>query len=71
MSRPSSQEKILDAAERVVIDEGAKHMTLETVARKAGVSKGGLIYNFPSKDKLLDAMLFRLIERFTDVRRAE
>ena len=45
----TTQEQILDAAEAVVIERGVKGMTLETVAAKANLSKGGLLYHFPSK----------------------
>jgi len=36
---------------------GARHLTLDAVAREAGVSKGGLLYHFPSKEGLLTAMV--------------
>jgi AcrR family transcriptional regulator len=58
--RTSSKVGILDAAEAVVLESGARHMTLDAVAVKAGVSKGGLLYHFPTKDALLRAMLDRL-----------
>lgn len=60
--RPSSREAMLQAAEAVVLEEGAGNLTLDAVARRAGVSKGGVIYNFRSKDALLEAMVDRLIE---------
>ena len=61
MSPPAnSREKIVDAAEAVVLESGARHMTLDAVAAKAGVSKGGLLYHFPTKEALLRAMLERL-----------
>ena len=41
-------------------------MTLEAVAREAGVSKGGLLYHFPSKEALISGMIGRLIEGFTE-----
>ena len=62
--RPGSYEKILDAAEEVVLEVGAAHMTLNAVAKKAGISKGGLIYNFPTKETLLQAMVKRLADHF-------
>ena len=34
----SSRDKIVDAAENVVIEVGAAHMTLDAVAEKASVS---------------------------------
>jgi AcrR family transcriptional regulator len=60
----SSKDRILDAAERVVIEQGAAHLTLDAVAQKAAISKGGLLYNFPSKDELIRGMIARLSERF-------
>lgn len=32
-------------------------MSLDAVAERAGVSKGGLLYHFPSKTKLLEALV--------------
>ncbi len=60
--RHSSYDAIVDAAEAVVMESGAAHMTLDAVAAKAGVSKGGLLHHFPTKVALLEAMLNRLIE---------
>lgn len=58
--RPSAQKAMLDAAEAIVLENGARHMTLDAVAAKAGVSKGGLLYHFPTKEALLKTMLERL-----------
>ena len=68
MSRPNSKDIILDAAEAIVCESGAAHMTLDAVAERAKVSKGGLIYNFPTKEALLQAMIGRLIDGFEDQR---
>ena len=67
--RKNSYSSILDAAEAVVLKVGAAHMTLDSVARKAGVSKGGLLYNFPTKEILLKAMVNCLIQSFEEERR--
>jgi AcrR family transcriptional regulator len=56
-----ARERLLDAAERLVLETGAGHLTLAAVAKFAGVSKGGLLYHFPSKDSLLEAMLARYL----------
>src|SRR5580658_4525450 len=56
--RPA-RDRLLDAAERVVVEAGATHLTLDAVAKSAGVSKGGLLYHFPSKEALLEGMLAR------------
>jgi AcrR family transcriptional regulator len=58
----SSREKILEAAAELVREIGAGRLTLEAVAERAGLSKGGLLYNFPSKDALLQGMIERMIE---------
>lgn len=68
--RPSSRDAILDAAEGVVAEFGAARLTLDAVAERAGVSKGGLIYNFPSKELLLEAMVSRAIETFEEQRKS-
>jgi len=62
--RSNSRDDILQAAEWVVCQHGAGHLTLDAVAERAGISKGGLLYNFPSKAALLKAMLSNLLERF-------
>lgn len=65
METPSAtREAILQAACRVVIEGGTSRMTLETVAREAGVSKGGLLYHFPSKEALVSGMIEYLNETF-------
>jgi AcrR family transcriptional regulator len=62
----STREAVLRAASRVVVEEGVSGMTLEAVAREAGISKGGLLYHFPSKVALIGGMIGRLIEDFED-----
>ncbi|GFZ82614.1 TetR family transcriptional regulator [Pseudohongiella nitratireducens] len=59
----SSRDDILDAAQRVAGREGAANLTLEKVAKECGLSKGGLLYNFRSKDALLEGMMERLLEQ--------
>jgi AcrR family transcriptional regulator len=56
-----ARERILEAAERVVGEIGAARLTLDVVAHAAGVSKGGLLYHFPSKESLLGALAQRYV----------
>ncbi|ASR36101.1 transcriptional regulator [Prauserella marina] len=60
MARPSAREQILDAYQDVLLDSGPGGVTLDAVAARAEVSKGGLLYHFGSKDALLDGLLDRL-----------
>ena len=63
MSRPPrARESVLDAFEAILIEEGERAATLEATARTAGVSKGGLLYHFESKDALEVGLLDRLTQ---------
>ena len=56
----SSRDRILDAYADLLITEGERHATLEAVAAHADVSKGGVLYHFPSKDQLAVGLCDRL-----------
>jgi len=57
---PDARTRILDAVERIVQAKGVAGLTLEAAAREAGVSKGGLLYHFASKQALVVGLLSRL-----------
>ena len=57
---------ILEAAEQLLIDSGYHNFSMRKVATKAGVSVGNLQYYFPSKDKLLAAVLDHVIQNYLD-----
>ncbi|HEY6563503.1 MAG TPA: TetR/AcrR family transcriptional regulator [Pirellulaceae bacterium] len=57
-------ESLLDATESVVASLGVTGLTLDAVAKMAGVSKGGLLHYFPSKDRLIDAVIERTVNRW-------
>lgn len=57
---PDARTRILDAVERIVMAKGVGALTLEAAAREAGVSKGGLLYHFASKEALVTGVLNRL-----------
>lgn len=58
------RDRLLDAAATLVPRRGSGELTLDAVAKHAGVSKGGLLYHFPSKDALIQAMIARMVEAF-------
>ncbi|KHK97425.1 transcriptional regulator [Microbacterium mangrovi] len=67
MSRPPrAREIVLDAFEQILSNEGARAATMDAVARQAGVSKGGLLYHFASKEALESAMVDRLLKLVAD-----
>ncbi|WP_026930266.1 TetR/AcrR family transcriptional regulator [Glycomyces tenuis] len=66
MTQPqiTTRDRILNALQRILVDEGSSGVTLEKVAAEAGVSKGGLLYHFKSKAELYDGLAgrFRVLE---------
>ena len=56
------RDKMLDAAETVIARDGIGDVTLDAVAAAAGISKGGLLHHFPSKDALVQALVIRCAE---------
>ena len=58
--------KILHAAALIVKREGATALTLESAAKEAGISKGGLLYNYPNKDTLIKCMNEYLLNQYLD-----
>jgi AcrR family transcriptional regulator len=56
--------KLLCAASSVIEVCGYEGLTLEAVAHHAGVSKGGLLYHYPSKESLVAALISSQIEIF-------
>lgn len=61
--RGSSKERLLDAAVDIISAQGVQGLTLEGVAAATGVTKGGLIYHFKTKDDLLAAVGARLLDQ--------
>ncbi|MFC4336154.1 TetR/AcrR family transcriptional regulator [Salininema proteolyticum] len=59
----STRDRILNAVESLLKEQGSKGVTLDAVAASAGVSKGGLLYHFGSKSELYDGVVARLRER--------
>ncbi|MCW0212670.1 MAG: TetR/AcrR family transcriptional regulator [Pseudonocardia sp.] len=59
----SARDRVLDAYETLLIEQGSAGATLDAVAAAAEVSKGGLLYHFSSKDALAKGLFERLRER--------
>lgn len=55
---------LLDAAEQLLAEHGTTALTLAAVAARAGVSKGGLLYHFGTKEALVKALVERLVQEF-------
>jgi AcrR family transcriptional regulator len=57
MATTVTKDKICDAAIQITVRDGLLAMTLDAVAKEAGISKGGVMYHFPSKDELVRGVL--------------
>ena len=62
--RKQARDKILAAAEELARVAGPGNLSLDAVAARAGVSKGGLLYHFPTKAKLLEALVEQFLASF-------
>ncbi len=63
-SRSGTKARILDAAEEVVLRDGVARLTLDAAAAEAGLSKGGILYHFPTRDSLVAGMVAKIIDEF-------
>ncbi len=60
-----TQRRILDATHRILREGGhLSRFSLDTVAKEARVSKGGLMHHYASKEALLHAAAQDVIDRF-------
>lgn len=62
--RPSKRSSLLRAAATVVAERGYSALTLDAVGAATGVSKGGVLYHFPTKQALVAALVEELSSDF-------
>ncbi|MBU2977113.1 TetR/AcrR family transcriptional regulator [Alteromonas sp. C1M14] len=62
----SSRLRILAAATAIAVEQGPKQLTLNNVAQKCGMSKGGVMHHFPNKDALLQGMTNKMLKMVSD-----
>jgi AcrR family transcriptional regulator len=65
--RTGARERILQAGYAIAGQSGVAALTLDAVADRARVSKGGLLYHFGSKDALVAGMVEDLCRTFGDL----
>lgn len=56
-AKETVRDRIIAAAIAVAKESGAGRLSLDAIAKRAGVSKGGLLYHFPKKDALMRALV--------------
>lgn len=55
---------ILKSAIEYILDNEFDSLTLDAIAKQAGISKGGLLYHFPSKEALFLGLAQQIFEEF-------
>lgn len=55
----TTRDRLLDAFQTIVLEGGDRAATLDAVATRAEVSKGGLIYHFPTREALIAGFVER------------
>ena len=55
---------LLDCAAQLAVENGLSAVTLQAVAEAAGVTKGGLLHHFASKQILIEAVFANLLAEF-------
>lgn len=57
------RQKLLNNAIRLASENKPGSLTIQSVAAAAGVTKGGLLHHFPSKENLAESVFFYLLEK--------
>lgn len=59
----STRDHIINSALAVVRAQGVASLTLDEAARAAGISKGGVLYHFKTKEALIQGMVAHLSDK--------
>jgi AcrR family transcriptional regulator len=62
----SGRDRILQAAVTIAERDGSAALTLDAVADEARISKGGLLYHFPTKEALLRGLVDNVLGAWHD-----
>jgi AcrR family transcriptional regulator len=54
---------LIECAEKIALDHGVAGVTVQAVAKAAGVTKGGLFHHFASKQALIEGLFADLLAR--------
>jgi AcrR family transcriptional regulator len=64
-----SRKAAIQAALTIITRDGPGRLTLDAIARESGMSKGGLMHQFPTKEAVLRALIEHQVEFFENFSR--
>lgn len=64
-----SRNAVIRAALAIIARDGPGRLTLDAIARESGISKGGLMHQFRTKEAVLKALIEHQIEHFEAISR--
>jgi AcrR family transcriptional regulator len=59
-----TREAVLKAASQIIVRLGISAFTIDAVAQEAGITKGGVMHHFPSKEALVDGLIDQVTDLF-------
>lgn len=59
-----TRETVLRAAAQIIARHGVSAFTIEAVSQEAGVTKGGVLHHFPSKEALMNGLIDQVMQTF-------
>jgi len=62
----SKKQELLTNAAKIINEEGIQKFTMDYLAKKSGITKGGVLYHFDSKNKLLLEMNEMVIQIYEE-----
>lgn len=62
----NSREKILETAKTILVEEGVGKLSTDNLILKSGLSKGGFFYHFKTKNDLINALSFKILQDMAD-----
>ncbi|MBS4207337.1 TetR/AcrR family transcriptional regulator [Bacillus sp. FJAT-50079] len=61
--RANKKVLLIETAKQLLMDDKLETLTLDAVAKAANMSKGGLLYHFPTKEALLNSLTTYIFEK--------
>jgi len=66
MSGKETKDLILKSAMDIIQNDGIGSLTLEKISKRAKISKGGLLYHFPTKESILNEIFANMLAKFEE-----